>query len=152
MSTPAGATQAQTAAAQAHAEAVAAVAKATLVRNQAVASGADVSGVPVIPPVAATPRAATGLTAEAQHVINSLEAHFQALVKLAQTGGVPAVVAEVQTAWEEVSDRLEAWGQQFAQDAEVVAAGVKGLSAAKPGTPANPPSGNTTSGSPPKTT
>jgi hypothetical protein len=74
-------------------------------------------------PEAATPIAArpvnAGISAEAQHVVNALEAHFAA-VRSALDGGVDAktLVANVDRAWGEVRDALAEWG-----DLEFAAAG-----------------------------
>lgn len=53
------------------------------------------------------------LSDEAQHVVNALEAHFNA-VKEAAKHGTPGLVENVKTLGNSVLDRLEAWGAQFA--------------------------------------
>jgi hypothetical protein len=89
-------------------------------------------------PEAATPIAArpvnAGISAEAQHLINSLEAHFAA-VRAALDGGVDAkaLIAGVDKAWSQVLDALETWGElEFAaagSDFPAASGGVKGSGA-----------------------
>lgn len=51
----------------------------------------------------------TGISAEAQHVLNSLEAHLNA-VKQAAASAEASVVAHAERAWEDVREVLERWG------------------------------------------
>lgn len=56
-----------------------------------------------------------GISAEAQHVINSLEAHFGAVKRAVETGS-DALVASVDKAWADVLAQLKTWGVEFAAD------------------------------------
>jgi hypothetical protein len=62
-----------------------------------------------------------GLSAEGQHLINSLEAHFAAVKRLYDTGGASeGVVKHADAAFAEVLKRLDAWGLEFAAELEGV--------------------------------
>ena len=56
-----------------------------------------------------------GISAEAQHVLNSLEAHFAAVVA-ATKGADKATIDHVKSAFEAVLKRLDAWGVRLARD------------------------------------
>jgi hypothetical protein len=53
-----------------------------------------------------------GISAEAQHVLNSLEAHLAA-VKAAAASGGERVIQAAEDAWEDVMASLKAWGVEF---------------------------------------
>lgn len=77
-----------------------------------------------------------GISAEAQHVLNSLEAHFAAVVA-ATKGADKATIEHVKSAFESVLKRLDAWGVRLARDVtEVhVDVGTAGQSAMPPAKP-----------------
>jgi hypothetical protein len=89
-------------------------------------------------PIAARPVNA-GISAEAQHVVNALEAHFAAVRQALDRGvDAKALAANVDRAWAEVRDAMAEWGElEFAalgRDVPTASGAVRGSgSAASPG-------------------
>jgi hypothetical protein len=61
------------------------------------------------------------LSDEAQHVINSLEAHFNAVLQAAKSGS-PGLIEDVKAGWERILGALDGYGVQLAQPGSAVKA------------------------------
>jgi hypothetical protein len=90
------------------------------VPEHAFAAGVALASVPGAVVATGAPRAQknAGISDEAQHVINSLEAHFLAVQQAVSAGGDSATLNKlVASEWGDVQAALKAWGQlEFAAD------------------------------------
>jgi hypothetical protein len=80
------------------------------------ASSAEVFGVVMASSTLAAAPANVGLSSEAQHVINALEAHFVAVKNAIMGGGGAALVDHAEEAFQAVRQQLGKWGANFSAD------------------------------------
>jgi hypothetical protein len=74
----------------------------------------------------AVPSGNPGLHPTAQHVINSLEAHFAAVGKALEAGAPDWMKAHVESAFADVKAKLDEFGAEFANEFEALKARVTG--------------------------